>query len=454
MAKVREILRKAWPIFVAIGMWPLRTALRITKEGFLFACLTGLCAFLASRSVELANIPLLVCLVLLSILCSALVLGGSSLRYLKLKRRYPERVFAGDVVSVTVTVSNESRLPAGALVISESLRATVAPGRRDLAAEESQRIPRAAPRTPRAAGATTGHSFAVAVPGRGSEGVRYDLLVRRRGIYRFGRTRLATIFPFGLWISHAQRREPGRLVAYPRMGELDTNFLQEMEIALQRVRRTRPSLEEQDFRGLREYRYGDNPKWIHWRSSARLAKPLVKEYEEPQAKRVLLLIDTNLQRLGTQRFPGFETALSFAATAAREMLRRGCEVTCIAQPPGRPPVEHTVSMERRNLDSMLEMLAGMHPDNSRTLADLQAHIHRAKLRNVYVLVLGLGSLRRHADLSWLGSHHNAVKVLDVRGEECRRVFRRTTSGGQLRDDDDELIAIGDVALDDLTQEEV
>ena len=450
MAKARAILEYAKRVMVKIAGWPLRTALRITKEGFLFACLTILCAFLASRSPELSNIPLLVCLVLFSILCTTLFLGGASLRNLRLRRRCAERTFAGEAIDVTLTVTNESRLPAGALVISENLRATVAPGRRNFAAEESQRMPKAVPRTPWASGASGGYSFAVAVPGRGRERVRYSLLVRRRGIYHFGRTRLATIFPFGLWISHDQRREPGRLVAYPRLGVLDTAFFQEMEIALQRIRRTRPSLEEHDFRGLREYRHGDNPKWIHWRTSARLTKPLVKEYEEPQAKRVLILLDTNLQRLGTQRFPGFELALSFTATAAREMLRRGCEVTLVAQPPGRKPVECTVSAERRNLDVLLEILAGMHPDNSRTLEDLRTHIRRGQLKNVYVLALGLGSLRRQADLTWLASHDNAVKVLDVRGEEFRRVFRRATSGDQHGDEfEDDLMALSDDVFDEL-----
>ena len=265
--------------------------------------------------------------------------------------------------------------------------------------------------------------------------------------------RLSTVFPFGFWRSEREQPAVGGLVVYPRMGEIDAALFKEVEEALQRLRRFRNSREEHEFRGLREYRPGDHPKWIHWRYTARCGQWMVKEYEMPQAKRVVVLLDTNLQRLGAQRLPAFELAISFAATAARELARRGCEVTALTLPPGEPVLLTSVSRERRNLDVFLEQLAGLRPDNGRTLADLRTALPRNLLRPAYVLVLGLGSLRLKADLSWVHSMENVVRVLDIRGEDFRRLFRRGTPG-QAEWDEDLLPVFADDAQDESLEEAV
>ena len=50
---------------------------------------------------------------------------------------------------------------------------------------------------------------------------------------------------------------------------------------------------------------------------------------------------------------------------------------------------------------------------------------------------------------------NIVKVLDVRGEEFRRIFHRQASGSARDElDEDLLLALGDEELDELAQEEM
>jgi uncharacterized protein (DUF58 family) len=412
--------------------WPVRTLLRLTRDGLLFTLLALTCAVAAGRADRLANIPLLLCLTLFSLLAAALILGGRCVRRLRLARRCPERTFAGEPVTVTLTVANPALLPATGLLIVERLRSLTDTPRESAAAGESRRLLPSP--TPGPAG--DGETFATVVAGRDRERAQYLLLLRRRGLYRFRRTRLATVFPFGFWRTQSEKSLPGRVVVYPRLGEIDPALFAEVEQALARLRRVRPSREELEFRGLREYRHGDHPKWIHWRSSARHAQLMVKEFEQPQAKRVVILLDTNLQRLGRERLPAFELAISFTATAARELLRRGCEVVSFMQPPGNSGTDRKsclteallASRERRNLDALFELLAGLRPNNARTLADARAHIPREMLRQAFVLVVGLGSLRAHVDLSWLRSMDNVVRVLDARGEEFRRIFRRREAG--------------------------
>lgn len=414
--------------------WPLRSLARLRPEGFIFLSLAVICGLWSLGANPWSNIPLLMCLILLSLWLLAAWQGTRSLRGLRLRRSHIERVFANDNLPVTLVLSNLSAWPAAGVVITEQVENedTGRTGETPLL------------RTPRLA-AAYGGAFVTVLPGKAHERVKYNLTVRRRGIYRFGDTAFETVFPLGFFHSAALRRLSTRLVVYPRLGELDTAFFRELEVSLEFLRRARPSRAEEDFRGLREYRQGDNPKWIHWRTSARLHRTLVKEFEEPQAKRVLVLIDTNLQRLAGQRFAAFEQALSFAGTVARDLARRGCEVECAGlQPPDRF-LRTAVSRERRNLDALLEMLAGFKRDDRRTLAQLRDCLWRRGLHRAYVLVLGLGSLRAGVSLSWLMTGDNVLKVVDVRSEEFRRIFHRQETGA-LRDDlgdEDLLLGLGD-----------
>jgi uncharacterized protein (DUF58 family) len=413
------MLRRAGRVLADAALWPMRVLARLTSDGALFLALALLCGLLSAGSHRWSNIPLLMCLVMLSMWLLSMWHGTRSLRALQLRRSHPDRVFAGEPLQVVLHLANHSRLPAAGLLLTEKIEED-----RDAHPGDTTLFGGAGPRpNPARAPAVSGGSFITVIPGKGRQQGRYSVIVRRRGLYHFGETRIETVFPLGFFSSRAARAVPGRLAVFPRMGEVDTGFFDDMDMALRHVRCSRPSRAEEDFRGMREYRDGDNPKWIHWRSTAHSQRVMVKEFEEPQAKRVLLLLDTNLQRLGAQRFSSFELSISFAATLARDLARRGYEVEVAAlQPQGRM-VRVTVARERRNLDTLLELLAGLRRDDARTLADMGQALPRRSLHHVCVLALGLGSLRARAQLGFLQTPNNVVKILDVRGDAFRLLYR-------------------------------
>ena len=447
-------------ILAAIAIWPVRTLSRVTPDGALFLTILLLCGLSSVGANNWSNIPLLFSFVLLSLWLLALWHGTRCLRNIQFRRQCTERIFANDPLHVTVVLTNASRIPAAGVLVSEELEAETGSLEPEPAAETASAAgtPARPPLPPPSASASSSSSsagtarvaaarattFLTIISGRQQERATYTMVIRRRGIYRFSDTRLETVFPLGFFQTILSRRAPGRLVVYPRLGEVDTAFFKELEHSLQFIRRARPSRAEEDFRSLREYRAGDNPKWIHWRSSARLQKLLVKEFEEPQAKRVVMVIDTNLQRLGNRRFAAFELALSFAGTVARDLLRRGCEVQCVALQPYGRVARTSVSRERRNLDALLELLAGLRRDDSRSIADLREYLPRHTLRNAYVLVLGLGSIRVRTNFAWLNTADNAVRIFDARGEEFQQIFRRTGSSGREDiSDEDVFLGLGD-----------
>ena len=426
-----------------IFLWPFRTLMRMTPDGLLFAALAAMCGMLSLGANSWSNIPLLIALVLIALWVLALWHGSRALKAISFRRRSAEHVFSGELLTVTVQLSNASNLPvAGLFVVEEITRENAGAGNSVLNAAATLRRPNSVL-------AAHGSAFVMALGGKATSRATYTLSLRKRGHYSFAESRIETVYPLGFFRSVASRRAPSRLIVYPRLGEINPSLFEDIERSLEAMRRARPSRSEEEFRGLREYRKEDNPRWIHWRGSARAGELLVREFEEPLSKRVLLLLDTDLKGMGPRRFAAFENAISFAATAVREFARRGIEVECLALQPDGKTARVTVSRARRNLDALLEMLALLRRDDSRTLEAAAEVVPRRNLHGAFVLVVGLGSMRSSNALKWLRAGDNAVRILDARGDEFGRVFRRNAGGTAVERaaDEDMLMSLGDDELE-------
>lgn len=82
-----------------------------------------------------------------------------------------------------------------------------------------------------------------------------------------------------------------------------------------------------DFHGLRELRPSDDPRDIHWRTSARRGRPFVREFEEEKGRTLVIILET---RIKTEESESFETAVSYAASLSLVLLRRGFRVGLVA----------------------------------------------------------------------------------------------------------------------------
>lgn len=108
-----------------------------------------------------------------------------------------------------------------------------------------------------------------------------------------------------------------------------------------------------DFRELRSYFWGDPPKAINWKATARRLSrlgrqgglgqvPLVNEYEKEGRATVLILLDGSAElRVGTKLETGLDHAVEGALSAARLFLARGARVGAAtfgakAAPPAAP----------------------------------------------------------------------------------------------------------------------
>jgi uncharacterized protein (DUF58 family) len=180
---------------------------------------------------------------------------------------------------------------------------------------------------------------------------------------------------------------PAELLVYPALIAVPANLLR--GFASQHGRglhkwRSRRG----EFFGLREFRQGDDPRDIHWRTSARRGAPFVRELEEDEGQEVCLVLDNghNGDSPGTAvpLTPGedaaFEAMVSLAASLACELLARGYRVGLCAR-----GEEITPEGGQAQATRLLRFLALVAPvsndvplrDSARTGATIRLHPGRA-----------------------------------------------------------------------------
>jgi uncharacterized protein (DUF58 family) len=114
----------------------------------------------------------------------------------------------------------------------------------------------------------------------------------RRGVYPLGTVTLSTGFPFGMFRKERDVELPDEVVVWPRTDRP----VREPATGAGRVPRAGssargPAGSRGEYRSLRGYRVGDDPKDIHWKSSARLREPVIREYERDGAETRWICLD-------------------------------------------------------------------------------------------------------------------------------------------------------------------
>lgn len=151
------------------------------------------------------------------------------------------------------------------------------------------------------------------------------LLPRRRGLHELPPIGVWSTFPFGLFRSGTSRNNCRPLLVLP-------SFHPVAHIAIPFGTRYQPGGitlvsnvgESPEYIGNREYVAGDSARRIDFRSWARLAKPVVREYQEEYYCRVALVLDTFVPPGRKQPPAGFanlEAAISLSASVADALAR-------------------------------------------------------------------------------------------------------------------------------------
>lgn len=120
-----------------------------------------------------------------------------------------------------------------------------------------------------------------------------DCTILRRGRYRFGPVKLMTAFPFLLFNSQKTVDSTIEFHVFPKILSLHGRWRERLFTRSGGVSATarRSGQVEGEFFGLREWQSGDSPKWIHWRTTARLNELAVRQFEQQRRFELCFLVD-------------------------------------------------------------------------------------------------------------------------------------------------------------------
>jgi uncharacterized protein (DUF58 family) len=248
----------------------------------------------------------------------------------------------------------------------------------------------------------------------------YRVPTERRGALALGPTRVAVTDPLGL-VRRAHVVAPREeVLVRPRVHLIVPPMLGAgRRLAFDDDRSPRAAATDAtgEFLAVRPYETGDDPRRVHWRSSARRDELMVRQFEAPRRGATLVVLDTRAgdpatltvdDRTGTAVDLAFERAVEGAASI----------VTCLQR--ARRPVEACTSsgvmLTRGVTDTgptVLDRLATVTPHDSDELASV------------------LGALRRRPPelVVFVTAHLDAAAVEALRACQPRSVVLVVCTGG-------------------------
>jgi uncharacterized protein (DUF58 family) len=163
----------------------------------------------------------------------------------------------------------------------------------------------------------------------------FSIPTRYRGVVDVGPTSSVRGDPLGLFRRSAAWGEAKELLVQPPLVNLETlgsGFLRDLEGQVT----NHLSSSDVAFHTLRDYVPGDDRRFVHWRTSARTGRLMVRQFVDTRRSHAAIVIDTDPASYAPTEEPGnpendeFEVAVSAAASLAVRILRDEQTLTLVA----------------------------------------------------------------------------------------------------------------------------
>lgn len=326
---------------VISGFWPRLAGrgyhVRIPLEGWLYLMIM---VVLFVGALIGRNNPLLM---VFSMMVGPFVINGwytfTMLRGLRVGRELPPRMMAGKTLSVTLTLTNpKTWLSAWLMVVRDSVT--------------------------HHSGSIVPEVLFVQVPGGGKRRGHYQLRLDERGRYLLGPVDVASRFPLGLVERGLRLDVPDQLLIYPRIGRLHPEWRRLLQHSAELVSHVRPQSGpfNDELHRLREYRAGDDPRRIHWRTSARMNELMVCDYQESRDRDLVLIVDAwRPDRTTSEQNEQLEYGLRFAATIVMDQVHNGRASALLVHLAGKRLFQWDGDSGDHHTDELLDGFALLEP---------------------------------------------------------------------------------------------
>lgn len=270
-------------------------------------------------------------------------LGGSGLAVRR--RLRTDRLTHGTQERVALDLRNDGRLPTTTLLAHEEVPAELV----------------AAPPRWAVAGLAPG----------GTVSLSYAITATRRGRHQLGPAELTMTDRFGLALRRRRTTTTGAVLVYPVIEALPEALrLPQQRGSTDGARHRLLSLGD-EFHTLREYVEGDDLRQVHWPSTARRGKVMVRQHELPWHAEATVLVDARTRaHRGHGDASTLEATISGAASVVRHLAERRFLLRLTTEADAHPPRIH-------DAEALLERLATLEASPERSLAGLGERLRRS-----------------------------------------------------------------------------
>lgn len=235
------------------------------------------------------------------------VLAECLLARLYLVRKVISKVVEDDILEIETTIKNNSFLPLFNFILEDQLSCTIP--------EEKQKW-----------------ILSEYLGARSSLKIKYNCLCYKRGRYRIGPFIVYFFDPFNLFFSRRTYYVYSELYVYPKTFNIQKfPLLRKGILPWFGIETTRVSGDEDEFFGVREYKEGDPIKRIHWISTARKNRLIVKEFQRQSFFRATIIFNLEKDKnFGEGKERVAEYIIKIAASVAKYLVERDVSLEIIA----------------------------------------------------------------------------------------------------------------------------
>jgi|GEM_PF-4614798 len=317
----------------------------------------AVCLYLLGINTQIGWFFLLTAFILAVVLIS-LYSGKKQLTRLSVERMMPQAAFEGEEIAINLILYNQDKRRKNLILIEDLLAQEVFEQSSHLMAEEIAPL--------------------------GKLHLSYRGRPLLRGVYRGLKIRLTTAYPFGLFEKSREFSPPGELVVYPSAPRISLPAALGQNFAWVSIsgKKNYPG-KSGDFLSIREYQPMEDTKFIHWKTSARQGRLMIKEFTIPSSSPLLVILH-NYQKIsaGEKKLHSLEYGIRTAASIAESILARNSSIDFLSLEGGK-----TNFQSFTNRISALEFLARMENDGKIPLLEiLQKNISLLSREKLLVII--------------------------------------------------------------------
>jgi uncharacterized protein (DUF58 family) len=382
----------------------------ITREGILFISLVFLLSLAAINTGN--NLLYIILASMLSTIAVSGIVSHNSLKQVSLSLQMPENVFAGEKVSIKVSMKNLKRIfPSFSILVQDSELgqglSSLSRVRRFVSRKKT--VPTDSSVVDRAMLRQIAY-FPILRPGE----VRSELVVQsfpRRGLYRLQGFWISTRFPFGFFRRGERIWAKGEVLVYPLIQEIPS-FFHLLPFLPGRLESRHVGPGENLF-SIRKYQEAERARIIDWKATAKTGELMAREFAREEESKFCLILDTRVFSPSTvDGEDNFEKAVSLSASIAAYFLREGAEMEFVTPSeyiPRGAGINHLYRILRSLADIKCEIVAPARPKEFRAPGDFLGIAHNQELRRILsdkVFKIILTSMPRGSFPStvWRSSH--------------------------------------------------